>query len=271
VELDKENRDFWDELCGSEQAKRLGIDNASQESLEKYDSWYFSHYPYLQNYFKNSLHKDGRVLEIGLGFGTMSQWMGSKGAIVTGLDIAQGPLKMFNSRFASTGLQGEGVEGSILSPPLKNESFDLVVAIGSLHHTGDLAKSISQCRALLKENGTLILMVYNAYSYRRWLRSLWATLQYLFSELSGYRGVVGKSRKNDRALYDTDTSGQPAPHTDWVSKRSLNHLLRDFSDRRIESNNLGVHFPSIPAIRSLLLRTGLARVIGLDLYAIAKK
>ena len=269
--MDKENRDFWDELCGSEQAKRLGIDNASQESLEKYDSWYFSFYPYLQKYVKNSLHKDDRVLEIGLGFGTMSQWIGSQGAIVTGLDIAQGPVKMFNSRFASTGLRGEGVEGSILSPPLKNDSFDLVVAIGSLHHTGDLVNSISQCRALLKENGTLILMVYNAYSYRRWLRSLWATLQYLFSELRGYRGVVGKSRKIDRALYDTDISGQPAPYTDWVSKRSLDYLLRDFPERRIESNNLGVNFPSSQVVRLLLLKTGLARVIGLDLYAIAKK
>lgn len=43
-QLDKLNSKFWNELCGSVQAKQMGISDWTNASLTKYDEWYFSYY-----------------------------------------------------------------------------------------------------------------------------------------------------------------------------------------------------------------------------------
>lgn len=86
---DQANADFWDELCGSGAARALGIEDASKNSLDKFDSWYFEFYPYLKNYVSRFVQSKIRALEVGLGFGTLSQWMGEQGTPHIGLDIAR--------------------------------------------------------------------------------------------------------------------------------------------------------------------------------------
>jgi hypothetical protein len=48
--IDAGNAQFWDELCGSALARQLGIDDASQESLSRFDAAYLALYPYLPGY-----------------------------------------------------------------------------------------------------------------------------------------------------------------------------------------------------------------------------
>ena len=268
---DQANADFWDELCGSGAARSLGIADASKGSLLKFDSWYFEFYPYLKEYVSRFVGPNAKVLEVGLGFGTLSQWLGEQGSHLVGLDIARGPVEMFNARFFSNGLQGEAVQGSILNPPFENESFDLVVAIGSLHHTGDLRAAITNCHSLLRPGGVLVLMVYNAYSYRRWVWSFSQTLRYLRQEKRGYRGVVGLSKVSQRAAYDKNLDGHAAPHTDFVSEKSLRHLLEGFSQVEVEATNVGAGFPFNVTIRLWLLKSRIPRYLGLDLYATCQK
>jgi hypothetical protein len=47
AEIDKANREFWNELCGIQLAKSLGIADHSQASLNKFGNWFFRFYPYL--------------------------------------------------------------------------------------------------------------------------------------------------------------------------------------------------------------------------------
>lgn len=44
---DQNNSTFWNELCGTQLAKSLGIVDDSIASLKKFDDWYFDYYPYL--------------------------------------------------------------------------------------------------------------------------------------------------------------------------------------------------------------------------------
>jgi hypothetical protein len=44
-------RGFWDELCGTNLARTLGISDASEESLARFDEAYFALYSYLLDYF----------------------------------------------------------------------------------------------------------------------------------------------------------------------------------------------------------------------------
>lgn len=267
----KANASFWDELCGSQLAKVLGIKDSSKASLKKFDDWYFDYYPYLNEHIKFNNLKNKDVLEIGLGYGTVSQKIDFSGAIYNGLDIALGPVNMVNHRIKQNKLMGKAIQGSILEPEFKDESFDVIVAIGCLHHTGNLKQAIQNCFRLLRPGGSLIFMVYYAYSYRRWTQSFWTTLKYFISECKGKLGVVGSSTKNNRAGYDTNEAGEAAPHTDWISKKSMAVLCKNFSEVSYKVENMGNQIGPIIMSRERLINSSIPQKLGLDLYVKATK
>jgi SAM-dependent methyltransferase len=270
-EVSDKNSQFWNELCGTHLAKSLGIADSSPASLKKFDDWYFDIYPYLFDHIPFGELQGKDVLEVGLGYGTVAQKIAESGANYSGLDIAAGPAEMANHRLQQAGLSGRAVQGSILNPPFPAESFDVIVAIGCLHHTGDLQLAINNCWKLLRPGGSLIFMVYYAYSYRRYCTCLSATLGYSLREISGYRGVIGGSASQERAAYDANADGASAPHTDWISVRSMKALCRDFTkfSSRIENISQELIFRAVP--REKLLPTPLPQFLGLDLYAKATK
>jgi SAM-dependent methyltransferase len=268
---DGANTDFWNELCGSQLARSIGVVDDSAASLKRFDDWYFDFYPYLQPWvpLKEMVGRD--VLEIGLGYGSLSQVLAQAGARYIGLDIAAGPVRMVNHRLALHELAGRAEHGSILAPPFAPESFDFIVAVGSLHHTGNLQLAIDNCHAILRPGGRLCLMVYYAYSYRQFVNRQDPVLAYAAAEAGGWRGVMGDVDAGMRAAYDADTSGRGAPHTDFVSRASLRYLCRRFErfDARLMNIDLGPPFQDTS--RKLLLSTEWPGKVGLDLYATAGK
>jgi len=66
-ETDTRNVAFWNELCGSELARSIGIDDRTPESLQKFDEAYMAMYPYLARYVTAESLTGRRTLEIGLG------------------------------------------------------------------------------------------------------------------------------------------------------------------------------------------------------------
>jgi hypothetical protein len=114
-------------------------------------------------------------------------------------------------------------------------------------------------------------MVYSAYSYRRWWHHFGATARYFLRELMGYRGVVGAATEAERAQYDVGSRGQAAPHTDFVSKKSLRRLCSGFSTFSCRSENIDNGFPFRYQQRDRLLQTTFPALCGLDLYARATR
>lgn len=271
IQISSKNSEFWNELCGTSLAKYLGIDDASLTSLKKFDDWYFNFYPYLFNHIPFDLMKDKDVLEIGLGYGTVAQRLAASGAHYTGLDIATGPVEMVNHRIQQAGLTGTVIQGSILEPSFSEESFDYIVAIGCLHHTGDLRLAIENCRRLLRPGGKLIFMVYYAYSYRRYRIAFLNTLKTLFKEVVGYRGVVGKSKERERAAYDSSSNGACAPHTDWISRRSLKKYCSNYNLFSVTLENIDQERPFTLWTREQLINSKLPKFCGLDMYATVTK
>ena len=74
-----------------------------------------------------NLQKGEKVLEIGLGYGTLSQYLAECGAIYSGLDIAADPVGMVNHRLALLDTEGGAQVGSALDIPHTDDSFDFVV------------------------------------------------------------------------------------------------------------------------------------------------
>jgi len=69
-------------------------------------------------------------------------------------------------------------------------------------------------------------------------------------------------------MYDADPEGVPAPHTDFVSKREVRRLFRNFERVRIDVQN----FDSLRfGTKREWFLDNVARLIGLDLYIVADK
>jgi SAM-dependent methyltransferase len=268
---DEANTDFWDELCGSQLARSIGVVDDSPASLARFDAWYFDFYPYLQPWVPLGAMRGRDVLEVGLGYGSLSQVLAGAGARYVGLDIAAGPVRMVNHRLKSADLAGYAQCGSILAPPFEPSSFDFIVAVGSLHHTGNLQLAVDTCHALLRPGGTLCFMVYYAYSYRQLVQNHDASLAYADAEKGGFRGVMGQVDAGMRAAYDADAAGRGAPHTDFVSRASLRRICHRFErfDARLMNIDQEPPFETTP--RRQLLQSEWPAKVGLDLYAKAFK
>ena len=267
ADVSDRNAAFWDELCGSHLARQIGVADASPEALARFDRAYLDLYPYLLDYFPREAVHDRRLLEIGLGYGTLSEALARRGADYHGIDIAAGPVRMVQARLERIeGARPEQVkQGSALELPFPDETFDEVAAIGCLHHTGDLFGAIAEVRRVLKPGGRVVLMVYNRHSMRR--------------ALAAPRQAVARRRDRTgadaalRARYDASVSGEAAPHTDFVTPGELRGLLHGFRAVRIDRRNMDpLPVPYVAEhTRLALLRTGVDRLAGLDLYAVAQK
>jgi len=266
---DESNSKFWNDLCGSQLAKSLGIVDRGVQSLDRFDRWYLDFYPYLDRHLALDRLRGRRVLEIGLGYGTVAQRIAEHGADYVGLDIASGPVDMVRHRLSQASLAGSAVQGSILSPPFENGSFDAVIAIGALHHTGDLQGAIAACHRLLRPGGRLTFMVYYAYSYRQVVQNPHEVIAYALNEARGQRGVMPSRDALARGAYDRDSSGAAAPHTDFISRVSLRSLCSAFQGFECRLENMDQERPFADRPRAELLGTDLPAEIGLDLYATA--
>lgn len=233
------NADFWNTLCGTSAARSLGITERNPENLRKFDDWYFRYYPYLDKHIRFAELRGRRVLEVGLGYGSVGQRLMDAGAVYSGLDIAKGPVEMMNYR---AGKEVARV-GDILEAPFPDGAFDAVVAIGCYHHTANMQRAINESYRMLGRGGVLVLMVYNALSYRR----RW-----------------GDGRKE---AYD----GEGTPHTDFVSVKQLEAMCGRFSSFSAHLENIEQEKPFSAFRREVLMRTALPRWVGLDIYARAMK
>ncbi len=256
--LDQRNAAFWDELCGSALARQVGIEDASPESLAKFDAVYMGHYPYLDRYLPARF--DGaELLEIGLGYGTLSGELIARGASYHGLDIAEGPVEMVRHRLRVAGqpeAEERVVQGSALELPHPDGGFDYVYTIGCLHHTGDTAAGVAELHRVLRPGGTAIVMLYNKHSLRQLLKVALPEL-------------LRRVRSQDRvaAMYDTNEAGEAAPHVDYSSKSDVRRMFGAFTSVKIDVHN----FDATRFIPRERLIGNVDRVLGLDLYITACK
>ena len=203
--IDQQNRAFWDELCGTGLATSLGITEITPSSVAQFDEAYMAYYPYLSRYLDDLPVESRKVLEIGLGFGTVGQILAQRGARYHGADIAAGPVAMMRDRLRWLGRPDEGaiVQASALELPWPEGTFDVFVSIGCLHHTGDLPRAVSEVHRVLAPGGTAFVMLYNAHSFRRLIVAPRERLRAARARRSSDERV--------RAMYDANTAGDAAP------------------------------------------------------------
>lgn len=266
------NSTFWNELCGTNTASKLGLIDGSPQSLKLFDEWFFSFYPYLQPFLKRALIDHENVLEVGLGYGSVSTYLATQKLSYTGMDIAPAAVDMCNSRLSQIEGDHKGIEGNALKAPFPNSNFDAIVAIGSLHHTGDFDGAISEMFRVTKSGGVVCGMVYSLFSARNFIFRPFSSLRLVS------RNVTHPVRINAddklRWFSDHNQQGESAPATEYFSRKALRLVLEKYGHAQITAHNvdpLPIPFGLGDKIRKFLIKTKLATWFGLDLYFVVHK
>jgi len=117
---------------------------------------------HLELFFETDEIIGKRVLDSGCGTGIFSTIFAAKGAKkVTGIDISEGSLdtaKMLKERYGLDNLQF--CIQNMLDLPFSDNTFDIVWAWGTVHHTSDPFRAINELIRVLNYQGTILLAVY---------------------------------------------------------------------------------------------------------------
>jgi SAM-dependent methyltransferase len=120
-----------------------------------------------------------RVLEAMCGGGHTTQYLLSRGAAVTGLDISPREIDSFRQQWPDC----EAICVSALDSGLENDSFDCVVVSGGLHHVHPhLSQVVREIHRILKPGGYFCFIEPHAGSLPDVARKFWYKHDSLFAD-----------------------------------------------------------------------------------------
>lgn len=134
-------------------------------------------------------------LDIGFGQGLALFFAAEKGAKVYGIDIdpdcqqaLQATAKFFPNIQVSEIMTGSIIDQQTAANLKKIGPFDIVHSWGVLHHTGNLKLAIQNTATLVKNNGFLVLAIYQSH----WSSPLWwiAKLTYNVLPAAGQKAMA---------------------------------------------------------------------------------
>ena len=103
-----------------------------------------------------------RVLDVGCGGGILTEGMAARGALVTGIDLADQPLQVAELHLIES---GRHVDYRLISAEdlaaERPASFDAVTCMELLEHVPDPAATVAACAALAKPGGQVIFSTIN--------------------------------------------------------------------------------------------------------------
>jgi ubiquinone/menaquinone biosynthesis C-methylase UbiE len=274
MEINSPNSEYWNELCGTRAASKLGIVPGRVSDAVIFDEWFFDYYPYLNNntFIEWSSLSGLNVLEVGLGYGSVGRKLIANSGEYIGVDISPGPVEFLRASASPLG-NFKTLSASVLNLPFGDDEFDFVVSIGCIHHTGDLDAALGEIQRVLKPNGKFVLMAYYAYSYKRWITHPIATFRRLIAEARNHKNF--QTPNVGGWWYDRHLDGTAPPHTEFISKRQMMQKLswaKDLDFWICNIDNLQDLMPvskqkvSRDQLRIRLIKLGFGRRLGLDLY-----
>ena len=107
---------------------------------------------------------DAIVLDIGCGSGRWSKYLSDRVKFIEAVDPSESVF-VASDMLAQTN-NVRITKASIGNLPFNEESFDLVISLGVLHHIPDTEKALIKCVDLCKSGGTCLLYIYYNFDNR---------------------------------------------------------------------------------------------------------
>ena len=119
--------------------------------------------PLRLDYIRQRATLDGsRVLDVGCGGGILAESMAEKGAIVTGIDMAEKPLGVARLHQAESGTEVEYLQSTAEDLAGKRSGqFDVVTCLEMLEHVPSPAAVIAACSSLVRPGGDVFFSTIN--------------------------------------------------------------------------------------------------------------
>jgi len=107
----------------------------------------------------NSL-KGKKILDVGCGTGSVSNIMHSCGANVYAIDKSETSIKIVKKNYPMI----KAKVGDALDIKFKENTFDYVISLGVLHHTGNTYRGFKECVRVTKPGGKFLILLHCKYS-----------------------------------------------------------------------------------------------------------
>jgi SAM-dependent methyltransferase len=168
-----------------------------------------------------------KVLEAGCGTGQLTNFLGITKRDVFGTDMCLHSLALAENFRRKSGLANVGFyQMNLFRPCFRDETFDLVVTNGVLHHTSDPYAGFRSLAPLVKTGGYIIVGLYNKYG-----RLMTDLRRHIFA-LTGRKFLLVDPYLRERGKMDAKTEAWLAdqyqhPHE---SKHTMGEVLKWFDE-----------------------------------------
>jgi ubiquinone/menaquinone biosynthesis C-methylase UbiE len=112
------------------------------------------------SYWEFERFRGRTVLDIGCGPGWLSVQYARAGAGVTAVDLTERAVQLTGAHLARYGLTATVRQANAEELPFADNSFDLIVSSGVLHHTPNTQKAFSEAYRLVKPAGAAKITLY---------------------------------------------------------------------------------------------------------------
>lgn len=169
-------------LCASEQLQQEHYDEIAADYEAHYSDSCSLEYrrKFIYEPMFAGLELSGmKVLDAMCGSGQTTEYLLSRGALVTGLDISSEVIRTFKSQWTNC----DAIQRSLLDSGLPADSFDCVAIVGGLHHIHpNVSAALREINRVLKPGGYLCFMEPHSGSLPDVVRRVWYKHDHFFSD-----------------------------------------------------------------------------------------
>jgi SAM-dependent methyltransferase len=169
-------------LCASEQLQQDHYDQISDEYEAHYSDACSLEYrrKFIYEPMFEGIDLSGmKVLDAMCGSGQTTEYLLSRGAQVTGLDLSNEVISSFKTRWTTC----DAIQRSLVDSGLPNDYFDCVVIVGGLHHTHPhVSATLHEINRILRPGGYLCFMEPHSGSLPDVVRRIWYKHDRFFSD-----------------------------------------------------------------------------------------
>jgi SAM-dependent methyltransferase len=185
------------------------------------------------------------ALDVGAGYGAITHALARVAGEVCCVEAVPARIQFVRTRLRQSNIANvQLIQGSALSMPFKEESFDLIVVNGVLEWIGEWSTTrnpraaqvsfLSVLRRSLKRDGVLLVGIENRFGYDE-IRGAVDHSGVAYTSLMPRRVASWYLRLRRRSQYRTATSPDAGYRTYTYSLRGYNRLLRDSGLRLAEA------------------------------------